>query len=222
MAQVTIYVPDETARTMGKYKKSLNVSDICQQAIAAEIEKRTRLMIVSQNARLSSLDIPPHAILRVNVAYMKTTGDLDAALDGIKNDVFLDLPAGRRKPPRPVLTLADVLDAMRRHRRVRYFGGADAKDVRALKILLRKIPKSVRLIPRISSRAGAEKLKEVANALPYETKHVMLDKDDLFADMGRDGDRFPDYLQALRDQCAKVEVQLIELAGVIFLSPGKG
>ncbi len=221
MAHITIYVPDETARTMGKHKKSLNVSEICQQAIAAEIDKRTRLMIVSQNARLASLDIPPHAILRVNVAYLKTKGELDAALDGIKNDVFLDFPAGRRKPPRPILSLPDVLAAMRRHRRVRYFGGIDAKDPAAVKRLLRRIPDGVQMIPRISSRACVDNLKELAAALPYAAKHAMLDKDDLYADAGVDGDRFLDYLKTVREKCFACGIQPLELAGVIFLSSGK-
>lgn len=220
MAKITIYVPDEVAKTMERHKKSINVSEVCQQALLEEIERRTRLMIISQNARLSSLSIPPHAVLRVNTAYVKSKEQLHAALDGIANDVFLDFPAGRRKPPRPILKLADLLEAMLRHGRVRYFGAADIKDVRAVKRLLGLIPPSVQLIPRIASRAGVEKLEEIAAVLPYATKYAMLDKDDLYADMGG-GDEFLERLQAVREKCFRSGIQPLELAGVIFLSSGK-
>lgn len=218
MAKMTIYVPDEVAQTMERHKKSINVSEVCQRALMGEIEKRTRLLIISQNARLSSLVIPPHAVLRVNVAWIKSKEQLDSVLENAENDVFLDFPEGRKKPPLPVLKLPDLLAAMRRHRRVRYFGATDVRDARTVKRLLGLIPPSVQLIPKIESRAGVDALEEIAEALPYATKYIMLDKEDLYTDMSNDNASFLDYLQRVREQCSRCGVHPLELAGVIFLS----
>lgn len=218
MPKLTVYMPDEVTEVLKKYKKPFNISEICQQAIRNEIQKRTELLIISQNARLAHMNIPPHAVLRVNVAWIKNREELFRVLSGITNDVFLDFPEGRRKPPRPVLKFPDLIEAMRLHKRVKYFGATDVRNEETVARLLKALPPNVQLIPKIESRAGVKRLELIAEALPYDTKYIMLDKEDLYTDLGSDNDTFLDYLQMVREKCWKSHVHVLELAGVIFVS----
>jgi len=180
------------------------------------------MLIISQNARLAHLPIPKEAVLRVNVAWVKSVHDLDSLLTGIKQDVFLDFPEGRNKPPKPVLVLGDLLEAMKRWERIRYFGVTNVKKPEAIEKLKAQVPARVQLVPKIESLAGVERLGDILATLPYEKKYIMLDKEDLYTDLSHDNEGLDRCVRRVRQVCRDAGVEVLELAGVIFESHREG
>lgn len=216
--KVTIYVPEDVEKVMKGMKEPFNVSEICQQAILDEARKRTQLLLISQNARLSHMEIPHYAVLRLNVAWVRSREELFHTLDGISHDVFLDFPEGRKKPPRPILNLNDLIEAMNLYKCVRYFGATNVQSARTVDHLLKVLPSRVQLVPKIESQAGVDRLEKISAALPYATKYIMLDKEDLYTDLKSKNPLFIEYLAIVREKAWKLSLHVLELAGVIFLS----
>jgi hypothetical protein len=176
------------------------------------------MLIISQNARLAHLPIPKDAVLRVNVAWVKSVKDLDSLLTGIQQDVFLDFPEGRNKPPKPVLVLEDLLTAMKRYERIRYFGVTNVKAPEAIEKLKTLVPSHVQLVPKIESVAGVKRLADILATLSYAKKFIMLDKEDLYTDLHHDNEGLERCVREVRDVCRGAGVEVLELAGVIFES----
>lgn len=174
------------------------------------------MLIVSQHARLLHIPFPDYAVFRVNAAWLKNRRELFALLSKLRNDVFLDFPQGRLKPPQPVLNFSDLLAAMQRFDNIKYFGVSDVRNADVISRMRRKVPKRVQLIPKIESKEGIDNLEEIFSRLRKKERYIMLDKEDLYTDLKHRGKQFERYVKLAKDKCKKSGFTVLELQGVIF------
>lgn len=174
------------------------------------------MLIISQHAKLLHIPFPDSAVFRVNVAWIKSRENLFELLKEIKNDIFLDFPKGRLKPPIPVLGFDDLLAAMHRFDNIRYFGMTDVKTAEDIIEMRKKIPERILLIPKIESREGIDNLEEILAQLRKDEGYIMLDKEDLYTDLKDHKESFEQYVQLARNKSKRNNIKVLELQGVIF------
>jgi hypothetical protein len=176
------------------------------------------MLVISQHARLAHIPIPRDAVLRVNVAWVKNNEDLTNLLNGIRHDVFLDFPEGRKKPPTPVLKFLDLLEAMRRFNVIKYFALSNVQHPETIDKMLKLIPSTIEIVPKIESLIGVKNLGKIVARLPYPKRYIMLDKEDLYTDLKSNNSKLEKCVRGVRQQCKRRHVEVLELAGVIFLT----
>lgn len=153
--------------------------------------------------------IPKEAIIRVNMAFVSTRAKLEHSVKSVKNDVFLDIPTKRVKPPIPLLGLGDALHVMNRCSNVKYFAVSNSEKWGRMRFLRSKVPAHIKIIPKIETALGVANLKKIVNFAKTDT--IMLDKTDLFFDV-KDCDIYEKLIKQLR----KSGVKILEQQGVIF------
>jgi citrate lyase beta subunit len=90
---------------------------------------------------------------------------------------------------------------------------------RFIKKYLDMLPNSITLIPKIESPAGVNNIEDTMNSIPSDQKIVMLDHDDLYSSMLKNGEpstNFVSYLNKLVEYCTKNNIILLRTIGVIF------
>lgn len=174
-------------------------------------------MIIISNHLLvkTDLEFPPHVVMRVNVAWLKTTNELASLLEKLTHTIYLDYPKGRTKPPKPTIPLSDVIDLAHDFKhKVKYFAVSNVEnhlDIHKIKI---QLPKTTMLIPKIETARGIENLERIVRKI--KTKYIMLDKEDLYVDIDRNHELFERLVEETRKKCRKLGITNLELQGVVF------
>jgi len=174
------------------------------------------MLIISQHARLIDIEFPKNSIARLNAAWIKSKKELFDILDGIKNDVFLDFPEGRHKPPIPVLEIEDLVEAINLYDKIKYFGITKVETPEQIKNMKLLIQKRVLLIPKIESKVGIDNFEAIISQLRENERYIMLDKEDLYTDLHYNIEIFNEYVGIIKRKCQSHSIGCLELQGVIF------
>jgi pyruvate kinase len=171
------------------------------------------MLLLSNNLR-GKIQFPKDAVVRVNSAWVKTEEELSQILT--KNHdryVFLDFPSGRTKPPRPTLTLMQLLQAIRLNKNVQYFAVSNAEDEEQLENIKNLIGE-VELVPKIETIIGVENIRKIQKA--SKCKIVMLDVEDLYVCCKADTKLYQNNINKLYRKCKELNIKVIRLCGVAF------
>jgi hypothetical protein len=160
------------------------------------------------------LPIPDDVMIRINMAWIKTEEELVQIIEKVRQDIFLDFPQGRTKPPTPVLSLEIALKMMRKYKHITHFAVSNAESIKIISYLRSVVPEHIELVPKIETVMGVEQLEEIIRTA--KTKTIMTDKEDLYLAVNRDNTQFNKYLEEIRATCKKLDVKNLELQGVIF------
>ena len=76
------------------------------------------------------------------------------------------------------------------------------------------LPNEVSFVPKIETLRGVLNLNNLFDT--GKIKHIMLDSEDLYTDIGNDVELFLNLKDRVRKSCEKYNVELLELYGVIF------
>ncbi|HWP61357.1 MAG TPA: hypothetical protein VN495_02030 [Candidatus Paceibacterota bacterium] len=173
-------------------------------------------MIVVSNHLFATthVEFPKDVVVRLNLAWMKDLASAKDALSKIKHDVYLDYPQGRSKPPRPTLSLEQGLALAKRYKNVKYFAVSNVEEPADVAKLRAKLPKHIQFVPKIETKRGVKNLPAIIRA--GRIKYAMLDKEDLYIDVGRDQDVFEILNDAARSHAKHGGITLLELQGVVF------
>lgn len=174
-------------------------------------------MVIVSNHLLEKTKIEfsqEHVVIRINVAWIRTKEELTNLLGKIKHEIFLDYPQGRSKPPRPTLSLDETIELIPRFSNIKYFAVSNVEDPIAVAKIKACLPNSVELVPKIETKIGIEMLSEIIDSI--DTKHIMLDKEDLYTNVGLDQVLFEALVEQARQTCKKKGVADLELQGVVF------
>lgn len=177
------------------------------------------MLIISQNLAKYSLPFPKGTIYRINLAWINSIDELTKILKRHSNHpIFLDLPAGRIKPPNNKYSLDDLIPIIKSNKQIKYFAVSNVESDKNLTEYLETLPQNIILVPKIENAKGIENIQDITNSLPGQ-KIVMLDHDDLFQSLERNGistSKFRDYINDLVEFCEKNDIILLRTRGVIF------
>jgi len=171
-------------------------------------------MILASNHLMSleGLTLPANFVLRVNLAYVNGLVALNEILQ-TKNDVFLDFPKGRRKPPFGNITLAGAIGITNTYNNIKYFAISNTEDSKQIETIKECLPSRISVVPKIETIRGVLYLQEIINKV--KPSYVMLDTEDLFTDI-RDIGIFTKMCSKVEAVCNMNGVKLLKLSGVIF------
>jgi len=174
------------------------------------------MILVSQHSRLLNFQFPPRVVFRVNTAWIKTKAELFELLGQINGKIFLDYPKNRTKPPRPVLPLETLFEAMKRFANIEFFAISNVVKKDNIEELRSTLPDRIILVPKMESKEGIDNLEAIIHSLNKDDRYLMLDKEDLYTDLNKNDQLFEEYVDIIRDKCRKYDYRLLELMGVIF------
>ena len=178
------------------------------------------MLIISQNLENYDLMLPKEAVFRINLAWCNSLEELEGKLAKNKEaEFFIDLPAGRVKPPNNSYALNDMLPIIEANPRIRYFAVSNVENKNDLQPFLEKLPDYINIVPKIESPKAVLNIKEICGSLKTEKKIVMLDHNDLFSSIiNNNGDKnsFQGYIKKLIDFCEENNISLLRTVGVVF------
>ena len=163
-------------------------------------------MIISNNL-LGKLPVPDDAIIRVNLAWIKTLKEAKNIIKNSKHDIYLDYPSGRTKPPTPTLDIKDALE-LAKDKKVKYFALSNAEDLAVLENIKNQL--NAIFVPKIETFEGVMNIPEM---IEMGIDHIMLDKEDLYIDCECDNAVYNTLLKNVRSH----PIKIFELQGVIFI-----
>jgi|TARA_B100000073_G_scaffold273397_1_gene233233 hypothetical protein len=152
-------------------------------------------------------------VVRINMAHVKDANELEKFVS-VSNDIFLDYPKGRTKPPVPSLSLTEAIDKVKKYKNIKYFATSNIEEVSEVNLICEMLPDGVSFVPKIETLRGVLNLNKL-----FETgkiKHIMLDSEDLYTDIGNDVELFLNLKDRVKKTCDKYDVELLELYGVVF------
>lgn len=175
------------------------------------------MVIIVSNHLLTktTIEFPQNnVVIRINVAWIQTQKKLKELLNTIKHDVFLDYPQGRTKPPRPRHTLEDIIALIPSFKTIKYFAVSNVEDPRAIAKIKSQLPQHIQVVPKIETRKGVTTLSKIIDSI--DAKYIMLDKEDLYVNVGHNQSSFDTLVRKARATCKRKGVKVLELQGVVF------
>lgn len=178
------------------------------------------VLIVSQNLSNYEFIIPDNAVYRINLAWVNSIHELEEILQKHSmHKIFLDLPKNRTKPPNNHYSISDLTRILRSSVNIQYFAISNVNDENDLSEFLDLIPKTITIVPKIESPTGVSNIKKITDNLPYREKIIMLDHDDLFSALKKNGEpesNFVEYIKDLITFCEENNIVLLRTVGVVF------
>ncbi len=170
-------------------------------------------MIVISDHASRLFPAPPDAVIRVNLAWYTSREAAETAVLAIEHDVYLDFPDGRSKPPVPTITIEGALTIAARVN-VKYFAVSNCESTKRINDIQGQLREGVVFVPKIETKKGV--LNMDLMVLDCGIRMMMLDKEDLYIDLKRDGEAFTKFVDLARAKAKALGVELLELQGVIF------
>ena len=178
------------------------------------------MLIISQNASNYGIPFPDETIYRINLAWVNSIKELEILLQKHQNqNIFLDLPKGRVKPPNNRYTLEDLFSILNSYKNIKYFAVSNVNSAEDLKLYIKVIPTEINIVPEIESPVAVLNIENIVNAIPNDKKIIMLDHDDLYSNLIKNNEsssKFTEYITTLKEFCEKNSVVLLRTIGVIF------
>jgi hypothetical protein len=152
-------------------------------------------------------------VIRINMAHVKDIKELKQFVNK-KQDVFLDYPKGRTKPPVPSLSLTDAITFTHKYDNIKYFATSNIEEIAEVDLICDMLPDHVSFVPKIETLRGVQNLENLFKT--GKIFHIMLDSEDLYTDINNDVDLFLNLKDRVQDNCMKYGIELLELYGVVF------
>jgi len=173
------------------------------------------MLIISNNVKSIGMEFPKDAVIRINIAWIRSLEDLVKILtDNASHDIWVDYPTGRRKPPVPTLAWEDVVGLLPYYNNVKYFAFSNGEEAEAVKEIRSQVPSDIKLIPKIETVKGIKNLLAIVEAAQTDT--IMFDAEDLYTDLSGDAMIFGLLSDYTRKLCADNGITCLRLQGVIF------
>lgn len=167
-----------------------------------------------------SFPIPNDVIFRINLAWVNSLDELKNLLNKhTSHKIFLDLPINRTKPPNNAYTMKELVPILRDYPNIEYLAISNVNAANDLSEYLKIIPQEVTIVPKIESPEGVDNMETIISVLPYEEKIVMLDHDDLYSSLTKQGksqNMFKEYFNKLVKFCNENKIVLLRTVGVVF------
>jgi rfaE bifunctional protein nucleotidyltransferase chain/domain len=197
------------------YHQGVSTSDIIKRIWSTHRPAGSGTIVASNHLLAQGLGFPQGAVMRLNLAWMPSKEAARETLASlVDHEVYLDYPQGRSKPPKPVITLMEAIELANEFPNVKFFAVSNVEDPHTLTDLKQRLPEHIQLVPKIETLKGVENLEAIITESGVE--HVMLDKEDLYIDIERDGDEFNRLVDVARAKAKKLGFELLELQGVVF------
>ena len=180
------------------------------------------MFLVSQNLE-KYMSFPKETVIRINLAWVESLTALENTIQNFENDIYIDLPVGRTKPPSNSYSIDDLKKIIDKHSNIKYLAISNVENAEDLIEYSEIFGSSLSIVPKIESKKGIENIKDISSVM-HGKKSIMLDHDDLFSDLIRRNvapSDFFSYIEKLEDFCAKNSIALLKTRGVIFSDKDK-
>ena len=175
------------------------------------------MFLVSQNLT-NYMSFADDAVIRINLAWVENLVSLEKTIRGFDNDIYLDLPIGRTKPPNNSYSVEDLSAVIGKYSNIKYLAISNVESSGHINSFVDMFGHKLSIVPKIETKKGIDNIDEICSALNGE-RIIMLDHDDLFSDLiklGIPSSDFFSYISKLSDFCAASSVSLLKTRGVIF------
>ena len=177
------------------------------------------MLLISQNLTNYDLEFPNNTVLRINLAWISDLNTLEDFISKYDNDIFLDMPLGRKKPPSNFYSIEELKPIIFKNSKIKYFAISNVESPSIIREYYNIFLDKVTLVPKIESIKGIENIKQIADALSRENRTMMLDHDDLYSDIvkvGQTPEDFSKHIDVLVSFCSNEKINLLRTRGVIF------
>lgn len=162
------------------------------------------------------MTLPENCVIRLNMAWYSSS-EIEVDLSQIKNDIFMDVPIGRKKPPMNRYSMNEIEKLIGKYEKIKYLA---ISNVNEKEDLLDFLKINCQIIPKIESLKGIGNIKEILSCLPYKNKIIMLDHEDLYNDLLTNKKNpellYSNYIDELKKNCKESDCCVLQTAGIVF------
>ena len=183
-------------------------------------------MILVSRHLTEYIDLPDYFIIRINLAWETNLEVLLNHISSLKNPIFLDIPIGRKKPPNNTWNTDDIIKACLEEPLIQYLAISNVESTEHYSVIRSKLAKNnlssrVCIVPKIESILAADNIDIIVAGLDTEPQRtIMIDHDDLHADMVKNGIDssllYNKFVLPIVRKCKKYDVRVLRTAGVVF------
>ena len=101
-----------------------------------------------------------NVVVRINMAHVKDANELKKFVS-VDNDIFLDYPKGRTKPPIPSLSFTEAIDMVTKYKNIKYFATSNIEEVSEVNLICEMLPDGVSFVPKIETLRGVLNLNNL-------------------------------------------------------------
>lgn len=178
------------------------------------------MLLITANLDDYRVSYPADAVVRINLAWIPSIEELDQLLGKIQNDIFLDHPIGRIKPPAHFYELDELKPIIDRHPNVKYIAVSNVETPKQLEPYQRLFPDLI-VAPKIETVLGVHNLRDIIGGMnDCMERVVMIDHDDLLQSLIKNNIKpaklYSDYVEPVAAICKEVGVIALRTKGVVF------
>ena len=108
------------------------------------------MLLISQNISNYDILIPADAVYRINLAWCNSLDELKKILKKHENnEIFLDLPINRIKPPNNKYTLEEMIPILESNNQIKFFAISNVERKEDLERFQNTLPKHINIVPKI-------------------------------------------------------------------------
>ena len=177
------------------------------------------MLLISQNLTNYDLEFPKETVMRINLAWIFDLKTLENIISKYDNEIFLDMPLGRKKPPSNFYTTKELKPIIFNNPKIKYLAISNVESPDIINEFNEIFTDRVILVPKIESIIGIQNIESITDALLPKGKTLMLDHDDLYSDIIKRNmtpKDFSEYIDNLVSFCDKKSICLLRTRGVIF------
>lgn len=178
------------------------------------------LLVSSHILDCGEISLPKETVIRVNLAWLAGYKISCTKIEQINHDIFLDNPTDRMKPPSNKYTMSDIMDLINKFSNIKYLAVSNVENGIDLVPFNMSIPFHVNIVPKIETVKGIRNIKNIASMMYRLKDYIMLDHDDLCADLIKNGidpsRMYIDYINPLIVFCKENDINLLRTQGVVF------
>lgn len=177
------------------------------------------MLLASRHLLDWRLPIPSDCVIRINLAWENDGTKLIDHLEKCTQDVFLDLPVNRTKPPHNEWHIDDLVSYALSYDNIRYLAISNVEQDEDVMYAIYRMPSHVTIVPKIETIKGIENIESITNVLRNQ-KIIMLDHGDLYTDLLKhniNGDLlYEDYINPLVYKCNQLNIVVLRELGLYF------
>ena len=101
------------------------------------------------------MDFSDKTVIRINLAWVENLVLLEKAINSFDNEIYLDLPIGRTKPPNNSYSIEDLKKIIDNHKNIKYLAISNVESANHILPYINLFGQILSIVPKIETKRAS-------------------------------------------------------------------